>query len=137
MPFRHPFSTGPKTAGEEKKELTPEQQEILDKIAKKVVLWKMSVPAILFLESVKPLNYIGSQMMVFFEPFVQTLFSWKDYDEFRKMMEERENTERLLQAIEKFDAEAFTREKEEKKRRKEERKKKGRRTLWQVITGRD
>jgi hypothetical protein len=137
MPFRHPFSTEPKTPGNEKKELTPEQQEILDKIAKKVVLWKMSVPAILFLESVKPLNYIGSQMLVFFEPFVQTLFSWKDYDEFRKMMEERENTERLLQTIEKFDSESQVKEKEEKKRRKEERKKKGRRNLWQVITGRD
>jgi hypothetical protein len=137
MPFRLPFSSEPKAAGKEEKELTPEQQEILDKIAKKVVLWKMSVPAILFLESVKPLNYIGSQMLVFFEPFVQTLFSWKDYDEFRKMMEERENTERLLQAIEKFDAEAFTKEKDEKKRRKEERGKKGRRTLWQLITGRE
>jgi len=137
MPFRLPFSSEPKAAGKEEKELTPEQQEILDKIAKKVVLWKMSVPAILFLESVKPLNYIGSQMLVFFEPFVQTLFSWKDYDEFRKMMEERENTERLLQTIEKFEAEAFTKEKEDKKRRKEERKKKGRRTLWQLITGRD
>ena len=137
MPFRHPFSTEPKTPGNEKKELTPEQQEILDKIAKKVVLWKMSVPAILFLESVKPLNYIGSQMLVFFEPFVQTLFSWKDYDEFRKMMEERENTERLLQTIEKFDSESQVKEKEEKKRRKEERKKKGRRNLWQVISGRD
>ena len=137
MPFRHPFSTEPKTPGNEKKELTPEQQEILDKIAKKVVLWKMSVPAILFLESVKPLNYIGSQMLVFFEPFVQTLFSWKDYDEFRKMMEERENTERLLQTIEKFDSESQVKEKEDKKRRKEERKKKGRRNLWQVITGRD
>ncbi len=140
MPFRLPFSSGPKSPGKSEsgqKELTTEQQEILNKIAKKVVLWKMSVPAILFLESVKPLNYIGSQMLVFFEPFVQTLFSWKDYDEFRKMMEERENTERLLQAIEKFDAEAFTKEKENKKRRKEERKKKGRRTLWQVITGRE
>jgi len=137
MPFRLPFSSEPKAVGKEEKELTPEQQEIMDKIAKKVVLWKMSVPAILFLESVKPLNYIGSQMLVFFEPFVQTLFSWKDYDEFRKMMEERENTERLLQTIEKFDAEAFTKEKEDKKRRKEERKKKGRRTLWQLITGRD
>jgi hypothetical protein len=88
MPFRLPFSSEPKAAGKEEKKLTPEQQEIMDKIAKKVVLWKMSVPAILFLESVKPLNYIGSQMLVFFEPFVQTLFSWKDYDEFRKMMEE-------------------------------------------------
>jgi len=140
MPFRLPFSSEPKSPGKSEsgqKELAPEQQEILDKIAKKVVLWKMSVPAILFLESVKPLNYIGSQMLVFFEPFVQTLFSWKDYDEFRKMMEERENTERLLQAIEKLDAEAFTKDKEDKKRRKEERKRKGRRTIWQVITGRE
>jgi len=136
MPFRHIFSPEPKSPKEEK-ELTPEQQEILDKIAKKVVLWKMSTPAILFLESVKPLNYIGSQMMVFFEPFVQTLFSWKDYDEFRKIMEERENVERLLQTIEKFDAEALTKEKEDKKKRKEERKIKGRRSLWQVISGRE
>jgi len=137
MPFRHIFSPGPRGAKEEEKGLTPEQQEILDKIARKVVLWKMATPAILFLESVKPLNYIGSQMMVFFEPFVQTIFSWKDYDEFRKMMEERESVERLLQTIEKFDSETQAREKEEKKRIKEERKKKGRRTLWQVITGRE
>ena len=136
MPFRHIFSPDPKGTTKEEKELTPEQQEILDKIARKVVLWKMTTPAILFLESVKPLNYIGSQMMVFFEPFVQTIFSWKDYDEFRKMAEQRENVERLLQTIEKFDAEASAKEKEEKKRTKEERKKKGRRTLWQVITGR-
>jgi len=135
MPFRHIFSSQPKGAKEGEKGLTPEQQEILDKIAKKVVLWKMSIPAILFLESVKPLNYIGSQMLVFFEPFVQTLFSWKEYDEFRKMMEERESVERLLQTIEKFDVEALTKEKEDKKKRKEERKTKGRRTLWQVITG--
>lgn len=102
----------------EQKELTPQQEEILTKIAQKVVHWKMAVPAILFLESMKPLNYIGSQMMVFFEPFVQTLFSWKDYDELRKMMEERETVERLLQKIEQIDAEAFAQEKESKRQRK-------------------
>ncbi len=51
------------------------------------------------------------------------------------MMEDRESVERLLQTIEKFDAEALAKEKEDKKRRKEERKTKGRRNLWQVITG--
>ncbi len=102
----------------ELKELSPQQEEILLKIAQKVVHWKMAVPAILFLESMKPLNYIGSQMMAFFEPFVQTLFSWKDYDELRRMMEERETVERLLQKIEKIDAEAFAKEKESKRERK-------------------
>jgi hypothetical protein len=136
MSFRDMFSLGPTSRGEKQK-LTPQQEEILDKIARKVVLWKMSVPAILFLESVKPLNYIGSQMMAFFEPFVQTLFSWKDYEEFRKMMEERGTIELLLVRIEEFEAEAEKKEKEEKKRLKEERKKKGKRSLWQVLLGRE
>jgi hypothetical protein len=136
MSFKDMFSLGPTLRGEKQK-LTPQQEKILDKIAKKVVYWKMSVPAILFLESVKPLNYIGSQMMAFFEPFVQTLFSWKDYEEFRKMMEERGTIELLLQRIERFEEEAEKKEKEEKKRLKEERKTKGKRNLWQVILGRE
>lgn len=135
MSFRDMFSLGPKPQGK-KQELTPHQEEILEKIAKKVVYWKMSVPAILFLESVKPLNYIGSQMMAFFEPFVQTVFSWKDYEEFREMMEQRGTIELLLQRIEKSESVAERKEKEKKKRLKEERKRKGKRTLWQILLGR-
>ena len=76
--------------------LTEEEEAVLERIAAKVVEWKMTVPAILFVESVKPLNYIGAQTMVFFEPFVQTLFNLKDYDTMREMLERRENMERLL-----------------------------------------
>ena len=136
MSLRDMFSMGARSR-DTSEELTPHQEEILDKIARKVVYWKMSVPAILFLESVKPLNYIGSQMMAFFEPFVQTLFSVKDYEEFRQMMERRGTIELLLVRIEKFESEAETKEKERKKRLKEERRKKGRRTLWQILLGRE
>jgi hypothetical protein len=92
--------------------LTEEQAEILRRLAAKVVEWKMTVPAIMFLESVKPLNYIGAQALVFFEPFVQTLFNFKDYDTFREMMENRENVERLLLKIEELDADALQKEKD-------------------------
>jgi hypothetical protein len=119
--LRDMFSMGPKGPAEERK-LTPRQEEILTRIAQKVVHWKMSVPAILFLESVKPLNYIGSQMMAFFEPMFQAVFSWKDYDEFRSMMEDRGPIEKLLQRIEKLDTEAQEKEKAQKKERKLKRK---------------
>ena len=119
--LRDMFSMGPRDT--DKKELTPHQEAILTKIAQKVISWKMSTPAILFLESVKPLNYVGSQMMAFFEPFVQAIFSWKDYDEFRRMMEERGTVERLLQRIEALDSEAQEKEKALKKERKLQRKK--------------
>jgi hypothetical protein len=119
--LRDMFSMGPRRGDDEK--LNPRQEEILTKIARKVVSWKMSVPAILFLESVKPLNYVGSQMMAFFEPMFQAIFSWKDYDEVRSMMEERGTVERLLQRIEQLDVEAQAKEKDLKKERKLRRKK--------------
>jgi len=116
--------------------LTPEQQEVLRKVAEKVVRWKMAVPAILFLESVKPLNYLGSQMMVFFEPFVQTVFSWKDYDQFRIMMEQRESVEKLLLKIEELDAQEKEKEKEAKNKLKEKRKNLPlRKKIWSYISG--
>ena len=55
-----------------------EENAVLEKLATKVVDRGMTIPAILFLESVKPLNYISSQAMVFFEPMVQSVFNFKD-----------------------------------------------------------
>ncbi len=135
MAYREMFSLGSRKEGAEE-ELSPEQEEVLRKVAAKVVRWKMSIPAILFLESVKPLNYIGSQMMVFFEPFVTTLFSWKEYVHFRIIMEQRENVERLLQKIEELDAEEKEKEKEAKERIRKKRKglPLGKR-VWSYITG--
>ena len=93
-----------------------DENRVLDKVAERVVRWKMTVPAILFLESVKPLNYIGSQTLVFFEPIVQSVFNFKDYDSFRRAMERRENVERLMQKIEAADAVEQKWEREYRKR---------------------
>jgi hypothetical protein len=129
--FRHWFDTHlPRTAGTAATvpPLTEAEAAILMKLAAKVVAWKMTVPAILFLESVKPLNYIGAQALIFFEPFVQTIFNFKDYDTFREMMERRENVERLLQKIEELDAAALAAEKEARHQRRATRG--GRRWWW-------
>lgn len=101
------------------KKLSEHESELLDKVARKVVHWKMSVPAIVALESVKPLNYIGSQAMVFFEPIVQAVFNFREYDTFRIMMERRDTIEILLQRIEHYDAFSVRKEKLYKKLRKE------------------
>ncbi len=107
----------------EKVNVPEEENAVLEKLARKVVDRGMTVPAILFLESVKPLNYIGSQAMVFFEPMVQSVFNFKDYDTMRIALEKRETLEILLTKIEAFDAVALERGKRVKKFLKEERKK--------------
>lgn len=105
------------------KVLPADENAVLDKLAHKVVDKGWTVPAILFLESVKPLNYIGSQTMVFFEPIVQAVFNFKDYDILRTALEKRETLEVLLLKIEDYDAVALVREKKMKKFLKTERKK--------------
>lgn len=128
---------GDKDHPDRRKELAPEQQEILEKVAKKVVNWRMAVPAIMALETAKPLSFIGSQAMVFFEPIVQSLFSIKHYDAFRELMEDRENVERLLLLIEKYDAELKVKEKDYHKKLKKYLKRVpwGKRS-WMWFTGR-
>lgn len=102
-----------------KVEYTEDERALLDKVAKKVVEWKMAVPAIMTLESVKPLNFIGAQAMIFFEPIVQSLLNLKDYDTFRGMLERRESVEALLLRIEHFDAIAARKDRLFKKLQKE------------------
>ena len=81
----------------------------------------MTVPAIFFLESVKPLSFVGSQALHFFEPMVNAFFQMRDYERFAVMMERRENLEALLVRIEARDDAARHEEKAVRDRERDER----------------
>lgn len=81
-------------------EITERQRELVEMVAKKVVKYRMTVPALLFLESVRPLNFIGSQALLMFQPFLGVLFNYQDLEVFSKFLEKRENMEVLMRAIE-------------------------------------
>ena len=103
------FSNTPQSAagGEP---IPAEEYRVLDKLAEKIVEWRMAAPALMTLETSKPLNYIASQGMVFFgpiiDPMVQMFFNFHDYDILRQALERRSNIENLMQMIERYDAHA-------------------------------
>ena len=101
-------------------ELAPEDKALIDGLAGRVVRMGMVVPAILFLESSKPLSFLGSQAMVFFEPFVKTFFTADGYTRLSRLMEDRANVEVLIQRIEALEAEAQEARRREKKERHEQ-----------------
>ncbi len=104
-------------------ELSPERRdELIEKIARAVVERNLTAPAIFFLESTKPLSFIGSQVMVFFDPLVRSIFNVRGYDDVRLALEDRENVNRLLAAIESYDAVWRAKMKEERKKRRAQRK---------------
>lgn len=82
-----------------------EIEELIEKVARRVVDWRMSIPAIVVLESGKPLSFVASQVLVFFEPIVQSIFTIKDYDRFIRLLEDRDKVELLIQRIEQLEDE--------------------------------
>lgn len=86
--------------------LSDEDLALLDKLAGKIVQRRMVMPATLFLRSVRPLNAIGSQAMVFLRPFLTPLFKQADYDRVAAIMERREGIGALLDAIDAAEASA-------------------------------
>jgi hypothetical protein len=76
------------------------QRQVLQRVADKLVERRLEAPAILVLESVKPLSFIASQGLVFLGPLLQPLLSVRDYDTFAEALESRENLEWLISRLE-------------------------------------
>lgn len=74
--------------------------EILDKMANFVVEKDLAVVAIMFLESIRPLHYLGGQAIIFFEPFLSILINEQKIVLFREAMEDRRYLEYLINKIE-------------------------------------
>ena len=93
------FATGP---GESLYEDHGEEDftDLIDRIARAIVSRQLTVPAIIFLESIKPLSFLGNQLLIFANPVVSLVVQSKDYYRFVRMIEDRENIEKLTVAIE-------------------------------------
>jgi len=85
-------------------DVSPESTDgMIDKIAKRIVDAGMEAPAILTLETYKPLNWISSQMgRVMIAPWFGVL-GWDAMhkaDAYMAIFEDRENVEKLIRRIE-------------------------------------
>lgn len=99
-------------------QITEQERALLTKLANKVVQLRMSAPAILFLESVRPMNYVGSQVMVFFSPLVRGFFGLPEWDELSRILEKRESIGLFLDLIEEQEGLFLIEEQKQKAERK-------------------
>lgn len=82
-------------------ELDDEDRKLLDELADGIARRKLTPAAVFFLESVKPLGWIGSQVLLFFRPIVAIL--WPDptrWDRAQRILEKRGALELLLRRLE-------------------------------------
>jgi len=94
--------------------LTEEDRALFAKLGAWIAQRRLETPAILFIESVRPLSFVGAQGMYFLEPFARGIFDVTEYERLARLLERRPNIEELVRAIE--DA-ADAREAEERKQK--------------------
>lgn len=81
-------------------EVAEEDVALLDRLAARLVELRLETPAILALESARPLSFVAGQAMIFLEPVVLSLFRLPEYRRFAALVERRECLGVLVDRIE-------------------------------------
>ncbi len=74
--------------------------ELLERVATRIVALRLEVPAILALESAKPLALVAGQALLFFEPLLQVALPGPEVRRFAALIERRDAIEHLARRIE-------------------------------------
>ena len=85
-------------------ELSPAEKAVCQKIAKKIVRWDATIPAIVALEIHRPLSFVASQALHMLTPFVSMFLDATELTVLAKMLERRNTIEEIIVAIEQADA---------------------------------
>jgi len=90
----HAFST--KSGAEA---FTIEDLALLERVADAVVKRGMTAPATVFLESLGPMSFLGSQALYFLTPIVYWAFDAKEVEQVARLLERRDTISRLITII--------------------------------------
>jgi len=75
---------------EEDYKISEEDFALLSKLADQIVKRNLADAALLFLESVSPLNFIGSQALYFFQPIANIIMNTKEMEQLAAILEHRQ-----------------------------------------------
>ncbi|HEU5408440.1 MAG TPA: hypothetical protein VFU48_11780 [Nitrospira sp.] len=93
--LRHAFAVRPET-----KPLSIEDVQLLERIAETIVKRGMAAPATMFLESMGPMNFLGSQALHFITPIIDCALNVKEVEQIARLLERRDTVTRLIAIIE-------------------------------------
>ncbi len=93
--LKHAFAVAPV-----EQTLLREDELLLEKMATVVVQRGMARPTVLFLESVGPMNFLGSQALHFLKPILSFACSTRELEQAARLLERRDALPRLVTLIE-------------------------------------
>jgi hypothetical protein len=74
--------------------------QLIERIAGQIRRWKLTAPAIVFLEATKPFSFIASQGLLLGEPLLGFLDPGSRVSDYASLLAERSNVEHLIARLE-------------------------------------
>ena len=93
------------TAGHGSLEVSADQKAAVDKVVRFLVRFGMTVPAILSLETMRPLSFVGSQFMHLLTPSIAVFLTVPEWDHLARLLEDRRGVDYVLHRLETLDRE--------------------------------
>ncbi|MDA0803768.1 MAG: hypothetical protein O2819_08475 [Planctomycetota bacterium] len=84
------------------------ERALVDRLCREIVRRHMTGPAMVFLESYRPLGGVSAQALHFFQPFGSVFVDPKAWDTLAKFLERRGAVNYVLARLEEMEAEAGT-----------------------------
>jgi len=79
-------------------------EDSVEYVAREIQLYGMTGPAVMFLEASRPYRALGSQAMLFFDPYLRTIFGGGS-DAMQRVLAEEGGIDRLIERLEEIDEE--------------------------------
>ena len=98
-------------------EPTRDQKETVDRICREVARRHLTVPALIFSEMSRPLNYVGAQALHMLSPAVWALAQQQGHERYKSFiafLEQRGSVDYIISRIEHFEEELDRRQRERK-----------------------
>ena len=75
------------------------ERELIEGVADFLVRRGLTAPAVMVLEVGRPFNFVGSQLLVFFSPFLSLIFNPEELKRFTRLLARRRAVDDLVEAI--------------------------------------
>jgi hypothetical protein len=99
--LKHAFAIEPASAFEP----TEVQRELVDRVCRQIIVRELTTPAMLFLETVRPLNYVTGQTLQFFTPLLSAVGGATAAEQFATFLEHRGSIDYLCRRVEELSRE--------------------------------
>jgi len=87
-------------------EPTAVQRRVVERVCVEIVKRRLTTPALIFLETSRPLNYLGAQALHFLRPIATVILDGEGYGCFTEFLEQRGSVDYFCNRIQELEIEA-------------------------------